>query len=90
MLESSEYNVLKNVTLCGVMGIATFTDKTEQVREEFISLRNCYNLLKEKYFRDSDRFREISMGMSGDYPLAVEAGSTIVRIGSLIFGDRIT
>jgi len=90
LLDSSEFIGLKYVRLCGVMGIATFTDKMNQVREEFISLKNCFNILKEKYFRDSDHFREISMGMSGDYSLAIERGSTIVRIGSLIFGKRYT
>ena len=90
LLDSSEFIGLKYVRLCGVMGIATFTDKMNQVREEFISLKNCFNILKEKYFRDSDHFREISMGMSGDYSLAIERGSTLVRIGSLIFGKRYT
>lgn len=71
------------------MGMATFTDDTAQVRSEFRRLKKCFDEIKEDYFRSDDGFREISMGMSGDYSVAVEEGSTIVRIGSLIFGERI-
>jgi PLP dependent protein len=88
LLDSPDFNNLKNVNLCGVMGMATFSDDMEQIRDEFKFLKDCHSDLKEKYFRESDQFREISMGMSGDYSVAVKEGSTIVRIGNLIFGDR--
>jgi uncharacterized pyridoxal phosphate-containing UPF0001 family protein len=70
------------------MGIATFTDDMDQVRNEFRYLKKCYGTIKTEYFSGDDRFNEISMGMSGDYRIAVEEGATIVRIGSLIFGER--
>lgn len=89
MLDSPDFKYLKNINLCGVMGMATFTDNMDQIRGEFRFLRDCHFALKEKYFRESDQFREISMGMSGDFSLAVKEGSTILRIGSLIFGERI-
>ncbi len=79
---------LKNVKICGVMGMATFTSDNEKIKSEFVYLRECFNSLKEKYFRSEPHFKEISMGMSGDYELAVKEGSTMVRIGSLIFGER--
>ena len=68
--------------------MATFTSDNNRVREEFRYLRDCFHSLKENYFRPASDFREISMGMSGDYELALEEGSTMVRIGSLIFGER--
>jgi PLP dependent protein len=79
---------LKNIRICGVMGMATFTSDNEKVKNEFRFLYSCFNSLKEKYFRSNDYFKEISMGMSGDYTIAVREGSTMVRIGSLIFGER--
>jgi pyridoxal phosphate enzyme (YggS family) len=88
MMESEEYSKMLNIRICGVMGMATFTENTEQVRKEFRNLRNCFNFLADKYFSKQNHFREISMGMSGDYRIAVEEGSTMVRIGSLIFGAR--
>jgi len=89
MLDSPEWKELKSVKIAGVMGMATFTDDTALVRSEFRKLKKCFEELKEDYFRTDDGFREISMGMSGDYSIAIEEGSTIVRIGSLIFGERI-
>ena len=88
MLESPEYKSLNNIKICGVMGMASFTDKSMIVRNEFVFLRNCFNDLKDRYFRDDKSFSEISMGMSGDFELAVAEGSTMVRIGSMIFGGR--
>lgn len=79
---------LKNIIIAGVMGMATFTDDMAQVRKEFRQLRQTFEWLKSDFFPTDDRFREISMGMSGDYMVAIEEGSTIVRIGSLIFGER--
>ena len=87
-LESEDFMKFRNVNICGVMGMATFTDNMIMVREEFKFLRRCFFILKEKFFYDNDHFKEISMGMSGDYHTAVEEGSTIIRIGSLIFGER--
>lgn len=88
ILQSTEYQSLKNVRICGVMGMATFTDNIEQVRNEFKTLKTIFDALKERYFKDADFFKEISMGMSDDYPIAIEEGSTMVRIGSKIFGAR--
>ena len=79
----------KNVSIRGVMGMATFTDDMSLIREEFRFLKKCFDQLKDEYFSNDDSFREISMGMSGDYMVAIEEGATIVRIGSLIFGERI-
>lgn len=75
-----------HVRFKGVMGMATFTDNMEKVRREFQALRTCFGHI-QRYF-DPNEFREISMGMSGDYEIALEEGSTMVRIGSLIFGSR--
>lgn len=88
LLESPEYLAMQNVRICGVMGMATFTDDTALVRREFKSLKRIFSNLKMKYFAENEEFREVSMGMSGDWEVAVEEGSTMVRIGSLIFGER--
>jgi PLP dependent protein len=90
LLESPAYRAMTHVRICGVMGMATFTDDTERVRTEFRHLRGIFDRLRETYFRDAPHFREISMGMSSDWEIAVEEGSTMVRIGSLLFGDRST
>jgi len=79
---------LKHVQLQGVMGMATLTDDVAQVTAEFNALKRQFDTLKRTYFPNDAHFKEISMGMSDDYPLAVQAGSTLVRIGSLIFGNR--
>ncbi|VAW30524.1 UPF0001 protein YggS [hydrothermal vent metagenome] len=88
ILRSDEYRKLQNIHLCGVMGMATYTTDTEQIREEFRHLKDIFNQMKEKHFKKSDHFKEISMGMSGDYPIAIEEGATLVRVGSKIFGVR--
>ena len=88
MLDHSDFQELKNVEIHGVMGMATFTDNMEQVRGEFKHLHQIFQELKSTYFAQNPNFREISMGMSEDYPIAVEEGSTLVRIGSAIFGPR--
>lgn len=77
-----------NINFCGVMGMASFTEDKEQVNKEFATLRNHFNVLKSAYFAEDDKFKIISMGMSGDYESAVEQGSNMVRIGSLLFGNR--
>ena len=88
MLESDEYKSIGNVSINGLMGMATFTDEKNLIRSEFKYLAECFSNLKKKYFQDKNSFKELSMGMSGDYKIAVEEGSTMVRIGSLIFGER--
>jgi pyridoxal phosphate enzyme (YggS family) len=88
MLNSSEFKSLDHVTISGVMGMATYTDDTDQIRKEFAHLRTIFDLLKIDYFNHEAAFKEISMGMSGDYLIAVHEGSTMIRIGSIIFGER--
>jgi PLP dependent protein len=88
MAESPDFSDLKYVKICGVMGIATFTSDQLQVREEFDYLSNCFKTIKNRYFSGDHFFKEISMGMSDDYKIAIEAGSTIIRVGSHIFGAR--
>lgn len=88
ILASPDFVALEHVRIAGVMGMATFTDDVEQIRNEFKTLKNIFTQLKEQYFTESEYFREISMGMSDDYLIAVEQGSTMVRIGSTIFGAR--
>ena len=88
LLDSEAFKAMQNVRLCGVMGMATFTDNEAQVRKEFAHLKTTFDILKEKYFADQPQFKEISMGMSDDYPIAIEEGATLVRVGSKIFGAR--
>ena len=88
MLESESFKNLNNINICGVMGMATFTDNAAQVRNEFKNLKNIFETLKENYFKEKVSFKEISMGMSDDYPIAIEEGATMVRVGSKIFGAR--
>lgn len=87
LLSSTEFADLTNIEIKGVMGMATFTDNEAQVRAEFAYLKKCFDELKSAHFQ-TDQFEVISMGMSGDYKLAIEEGSTMVRIGSSIFGGR--
>ncbi len=86
-LSSEEFENLKNVCICGVMGMATYTEDLDLIRSEFKELVYIFNQLKNTYLPNSD-FTEISMGMSGDYKIAIEEGATMVRIGSLLFGAR--
>lgn len=78
----------ENVVFSGVMGMATFTDDESKIRKEFKELHSLFTEFKEKYFADNSEFKTISMGMSHDYHIAVEEGSTMVRIGTDIFGER--
>jgi len=87
MLVQSKIN-FNNIRMVGVMGMSTFTDDTNQIRREFKQLHGFFTFLKEKYLVTNKAFKEISMGMSGDYLIAVEEGSTLVRIGTKIFGTR--
>jgi pyridoxal phosphate enzyme (YggS family) len=88
LLQSEDFFELENIRLVGVMGMASFTDNTEQVEDEFRTLYNYFLLIKSHHFKFNPDFTEISMGMSGDYLIAIEAGSTMVRVGSSIFGNR--
>ena len=88
MLEAGSWKELKNITIGGLMGMASNTDNQEQVRSEFRRLHDIFESYKETYFKDSPDFSTISAGMSGDYKLAIESGSNMVRIGSSIFGER--
>lgn len=88
LLESQEFQALKHVRIVGVMGIATYTSDREQIHHEFRQLQDIFKQLKRKYFPEENSFKELSMGMSGDYQIAIEEGSTMVRIGSSIFGER--
>lgn len=83
ILNSDEFKQLTNVQVVGLMGMATFTDNKNQLKEEFTSLETLYVQLKEVH-----SFTTLSMGMSGDYPLAIDSGSNMVRVGSAIFGAR--
>ena len=84
VLQSSEIREMKHVIIVGLMGMATLTENEAQVREEFIYLKTCFDSLKES----CSSFSILSMGMSGDYRIALECGSNMVRIGSAIFGER--
>ena len=88
LLDSEEYKNMKNVQIVGVMGMATNTDDEAQIRREFHHLKVIFDELKASYFVGDPGFKELSMGMSGDYRIAVEEGSTMVRVGSSIFGAR--
>jgi hypothetical protein len=88
ILESVEFKSLKNVKINGVMGMATYTDNIQQIRNEFKLLKTFFKTLKNEYFSEVKNFSEISMGMSDDYQIAIEEGSTIIRVGSKIFGER--
>jgi len=88
LLDQLKEKPFTNIKICGVMGMASFSDDKALVRSEFQNLKNIFNQLKNKYFATDDAFKEVSMGMSGDYELAIEEGSTMVRIGSALFGSR--
>ena len=88
MIRSERFANFKNIRIEGVMGMATFTDNQIQVRSEFKTLAKIFHTLKTENFQDNPSFKHISMGMSGDYAIALEEGSTMVRIGSLLFGAR--
>ena len=84
-LRTAPFAQMPNICVRGVMGIATNTDDGEVIRRDFRELKRCFDLLQPNF---GARFNILSMGMSHDYPIAVECGSTMVRVGSLIFGER--
>ena len=86
LLSSFEFKEMKNIRILGLMGMATFTEDQTQIKKEFIYLKSIFDFIKQK--DKLDYFSILSMGMSGDYQLAIECGSTMVRIGSSIFGGR--
>lgn len=88
LLQTGEPQKLPGIRWSGVMGMATFTDDTEKIRQEFRRLYQTFTRLRLEYFNSENAFADISMGMSGDWPIAVEEGSTLVRVGSAIFGER--
>lgn len=88
LLQSDYLSNLRHVRICGLMGMATNTDDMEQVRREFRTIHELFRQTQSIFFADRPEFKDISMGMSGDYQIAVEEGSTMVRVGSTIFGNR--
>lgn len=88
ILESAEFKQMQNVQICGLMGMASNTDDTDKIRTEMHSLKETFDFVKQKYFAGDPNFSEISMGMSSDWKIAIQEGSTMVRIGSTIFGKR--
>ena len=88
LLNEGTWKQLNHVRICGLMGMATFTDDMGQVEREFTGLQAFFEELKGNWFADDTAFKELSMGMTDDYPIAIRHGSTFVRIGTLIFGER--
>jgi pyridoxal phosphate enzyme (YggS family) len=88
ILDSEEFRAMNNIKVCGLMGMATNTRDGEQVRKEFKYLKELYDRIKGKYQSTNIDFSELSMGMSSDYTIALEEGSTMIRVGSAIFGKR--
>ncbi|OAQ39727.1 YggS family pyridoxal phosphate enzyme [Pedobacter psychrophilus] len=89
LLESQEFTELENIRIVGLMGIATNIENDKQIKEEFYELKTLFDGIKISYFKNQDSFKELSMGMSADYKIAIDQGSTLVRIGSDIFGERV-
>ena len=89
LLASGEWRELKNVKICGLMMMASFVDDEQQIRSEMLSAADFFDEVKAQYFADDDAFCERSWGMSHDYPIAVECRSTMVRVGTTIFGERV-
>lgn len=88
LFESAEFKELKNIHVSGLMGMATFTDDTEKIKNEFKFLADLFAQVKTSLMKDDPEFKELSMGMSSDYLIAIKNGSTMVRVGSSIFGER--
>lgn len=88
LLASEEFKKLQNVRVVGLMGMATFTDDEKQVSEEFQKLKNIFDEFKDQSQEFGAKFNVLSMGMSGDYKIAIENGSNMIRVGSAIFGER--
>ena len=88
IIRTEEFKEFQNIKISGLMGMATFTSDKNQIKKEFEFLSHCFKELKDNFFIDNTDFNELSMGMSDDYHIAIDAGSTMIRVGSLIFGER--
>lgn len=88
LLQSDAYKKFENIRVVGLMGMATLTEHQDQIKSEFSYLNSLFQQIKDVYFSDKESFKVLSMGMSGDYKIALSCGSTMVRIGSAIFGER--
>ncbi len=88
LLQSPEFADMENVRVRGLMGMSTFTSDEEVVRNEFQFIKKMFDEVKDEFFKNVDYFTELSIGMSGDYEIAIEEGATMVRIGSVIMGER--
>lgn len=89
LLDNGEWEQMKNVRICGLMMMASNVDDENQIRNEFTTAKLFFDEVKQKYFADAEYFCERSWGMSDDYPIAIECGSTMVRVGTRIFGPRV-
>ena len=89
-MREGSWRALGHVQLQGLMGMASFTENMEQVRQEFQLLKQLFDEIRSSYFNQDESFRELSMGMTGDYQIALQEGSTMVRIGTALFGSRKT
>jgi pyridoxal phosphate enzyme (YggS family) len=89
LLDSGEWREMQHVRICGLMMMASYVDDEQQIRSEFRHAKQLFDEVKSRYFSDADYFCERSWGMSHDYLIAVEEGSTMVRIGTTIFGPRV-
>jgi PLP dependent protein len=89
LISSQEFNKMTHIRICGFMGMATYTDDHTVVRNEFKYLHDLFNRVKADYFNNKPEFNELSMGMSDDYKIAIEEGSTMIRVGTYIFGERV-
>lgn len=88
MLQSDDFKNLKNISITGVMGMASISEDATQIEREFTQVKENFNALKAEFFADKPSFCEISMGMTHDYPIAIRCGATLIRVGSGIFGER--
>ncbi len=89
LISANAFAGLSNIRICGIMGMATNTDNVDEIRKEFLEVKSLFDCVRANYASEvGEGFSQISMGMSGDYPIAIECGSTIVRVGSTIFGQR--
>ncbi|HAL82349.1 MAG TPA: YggS family pyridoxal phosphate-dependent enzyme [Mucilaginibacter sp.] len=89
LLRSEEFAALKHIRIRGLMGIATNTDNEKQIKDEYYELKTFFDGIKQSFFRKDAAFDTLSMGMSSDYKVAIEQGSTMIRLGSTIFGERV-
>lgn len=87
-LENGEITTLPGIEICGLMGMASFVDDKAQIAHEFRTLKGIFEDVKKQFFSNQESFKELSMGMSGDYEIALDEGATMVRIGSALFGAR--